>query len=43
VASLGGIVDYWAGGLTVSPDRRAVIYSQRAYRTSQVMLIQNFR
>ncbi len=43
VGTLAGILDDWVGGLTVSPDRRILLYSQRAYQTREVMLVEHLR
>jgi serine/threonine protein kinase/Tol biopolymer transport system component len=40
---LPGLLDDWVGGLTISPDRRTVLYSQRTYQTTDVMLVEHFR
>ena len=40
---LTGNIDIWVGGLTVSSDRRTVVYSQRAYQSSEIMLVEAFR
>ena len=46
VADLGtltGNIEDWVGGLTVSSDRRTVVYSQRTYESSEIMLVDHFR
>jgi hypothetical protein len=43
VGILAGMLDDWVGGLTLSPDRRVLLYSQRAYETREVMLVDRFR
>ncbi len=43
VAMLAGPVVPWAGGLTVSPDRRSIVYTQSTYTRSEIMLVENFR
>jgi Tol biopolymer transport system component len=43
VATFAGPAVPWAGGLTVSPDRRSIVYTQSAYTRSEIMVIENFR
>ena len=43
VAMLAGPVVEWGGGLTVSPDRRSIVYTQSAYNRSEIVLVENFR
>ena len=43
VATLAGPAVPWAGGLTVSPDRRSIVYTQSTYTRSEIMLVENFR
>ena len=43
VAMLAGPANLWGGGLTVSPDRRSIVYTQSAYKRSEIVLIDNFR
>jgi len=43
LGTLTGAIDDWVGGLTVSPDRKTVLYSQRTYQSSEVMLVEDFR
>ena len=43
LGTLPGNIDAWVGGLTVSSDRQAVLYSQRIYQSSEVMLVEHFR
>jgi Tol biopolymer transport system component len=43
LGTLMGNIDDWVGGLTVSSDRRNVLYSQRTYQTSEVMVVEHFR
>jgi Tol biopolymer transport system component len=43
VVELQGQPDPWHGGLTVSPDRRLIIFSQQQYASSEIVLGQNFR
>jgi eukaryotic-like serine/threonine-protein kinase len=43
LGTLTGTIDDWVGGLTVSPDRRTVLYSHRTYQSSEVMLVEHFR
>jgi Tol biopolymer transport system component len=43
VAMLAGPTVEWGGGLTVSPDRRSIVYTQSTYNRSEVMLVDNFR
>jgi serine/threonine protein kinase/Tol biopolymer transport system component len=40
---LPGRIDDWVGGLTVSPDRRTVVYSHGNYESSEIMLVEQFR
>jgi eukaryotic-like serine/threonine-protein kinase len=42
LGTLPGVLDAWVGGLTVSPDRKTVVYSHRAYQSSEVMLVEHF-
>jgi Tol biopolymer transport system component len=43
VAMLAGPAVAWGGGLTVSPDRRSIVYTQSTYSRSEIMLVDNFR
>jgi Tol biopolymer transport system component/DNA-binding winged helix-turn-helix (wHTH) protein len=43
VAALSGALDSWYGGMSLSPDRRTILYSQRTYQSSEIMLVENFR
>jgi eukaryotic-like serine/threonine-protein kinase len=43
VGTLAGNIDDWIGGLTVSSDRRTVLYTQRIYQSREVMLVEPFR
>lgn len=43
VLTLSGAADPWRGGLTVSPDRRSIVFSQRQYSSSEIVLAENFR
>jgi Tol biopolymer transport system component len=43
VAMLAGPAVDWGGGLTVSPDRRSILYTQSAYNRSEIVLVENFR
>jgi Tol biopolymer transport system component/DNA-binding winged helix-turn-helix (wHTH) protein len=43
VATLSGALEPWYGGMSISPDRRTILYSQRAYQSSEIMLVENFR
>ena len=40
---LTGAIDDWIGGLTVSPDRKTLLYSHRTYQSSEVVLVEHFR
>jgi eukaryotic-like serine/threonine-protein kinase len=40
---LTGAIDDWVGGLTVSPDRKTLLYSHRTYQSSEVVLVEHFR
>jgi len=43
IMTIPGQLDEWSGGLTVSPDRRWIVFSQREYSTSEIILAENFR
>jgi Tol biopolymer transport system component len=43
IVEMPGQPDAWFGGMTVSPDRRTVVFSQRQYSASEIMLAENFR
>jgi hypothetical protein len=43
LGTLAGNIDDWVGGLTVSSDRRSVLYSQHIYQSREVMLVEHFR
>jgi len=43
ILGLAGQPDPWFGGLTVSPDRRWIVFSQREYSSSELILVENFR
>lgn len=43
LATLTGTIEDWVGGLTVSPDRRTVLYSHRTYESSEIVLVDHFR
>jgi eukaryotic-like serine/threonine-protein kinase len=43
IGLLDGTIEPWVGGLTVSRDRRTVVYSKVAYQASEVMLLDHFR
>jgi len=43
IASLTGRPGPWYGGLTVSPDRRWLIFSQNDYSSSEIVLVENYR
>jgi len=43
VLTLSGAPDPWRGGLTVSPDRRSIMFSQLQYSSSEIVLAENFR
>jgi dipeptidyl aminopeptidase/acylaminoacyl peptidase len=40
---LVGHIEEYVGGLTVSSDRRTVVYSQRTYESNEIMLVEHFR
>jgi len=42
LGTLPGTIEHWVGGLTVSKDRRTVLYSNRTYQSSEVMLLEHF-
>lgn len=35
--------DPWFGGMTLSPDRKRIVFSQRQYQSSEILLGENFR
>ena len=37
IITLSGSGDAWFGGLTVSPDRRWIVFSQRQYSRSEIL------
>ena len=41
--TLDGTLELWVGGLTVSPDRRTIVYSKLAYQASEVIVLDHFR
>jgi len=43
IGTLTGAIEDWVGGLTLSPDRRTLIYSQRTYQSSEIMLVEHVR
>jgi eukaryotic-like serine/threonine-protein kinase len=43
LGTLPGTIDDWVGGLTVSSDRKTILYSDRTYQSSEIMLVENFR
>ena len=43
VVTLSGYADAWFGGMTVSPDRRWVVFSQRQYFSSEILFADNVR
>jgi hypothetical protein len=43
IAMLNGQPTIYSGGLTVSPDRKWVVYSQVSRSASDIMLVENFR
>jgi hypothetical protein len=43
VAMLAGHIVPWAGSLPVSPDQRSILYTQRMYERSGIILVENFR
>lgn len=43
LATLPGPTRPWGGGLTVSPDRRWLLYTQKAHWGSDILLVENFR
>ena len=42
-ATLAGMPRPWGGGLAVAADRRWVLYTQRTYDGSDILLVENFR
>jgi hypothetical protein len=43
LASLAGADWAFSGGLTVSPDRKTIVYSYTARPASDILLVENFR
>ena len=44
IAGLGKVViDFWAQGIAVSPDRRQILYAQNDQAGCDIMLVENFR
>jgi Tol biopolymer transport system component len=43
LGTLNGTIDDWVGGLTISKDRRTVLYVQSTYQSSEVVLVDHFR
>lgn len=43
VVSMRGGPDPWFGGMTVSPDRKWIVFSQHEYSSSEIILADNFR
>jgi Tol biopolymer transport system component len=43
VGYLPGFIEDWVGGLTVSANRRSVVYSHRTYKSSEVRVVEHFR
>ena len=43
LGTLPGTIEHWVGGMTVSPDRRTVVYAQRTYQSSEIVLVERFR
>ncbi len=43
IAVLTGNYSVYHGGLTVSPDRRWIVYSQTSRTSNEIMLVENFR
>lgn len=43
LSSLSGTPTTFNGGLTVSPDRKKIVYSQDSRSASEIMLVENFR
>jgi Tol biopolymer transport system component len=43
VGTLPGTVEDWVGGLTVSADRRTLLYSHRTYASNEVVVVDHFR
>lgn len=42
ILTMSGAPDPWRGGLTVSPDRRRILFSQRQYSSSEIVLADGF-
>jgi Tol biopolymer transport system component len=43
IVAMGGGADPWFGGLTVSPDRKSIVFSRHEYSSAEIMLVENFR
>ena len=43
ILEMSGHPDPWFGGLTVSPDRRTIVFSRQEYQSSEIILGENFR
>ena len=43
ILQMSGQPDPWFGGLTVSPDRRTIVFSRQEYQSSEILLGENFR
>jgi hypothetical protein len=43
IITLPGRADAWFGGMTVSPDRRWIVFSQRQYSSSEILFADNVR
>ena len=43
LGTLTGNIEDWVGGLTVSADRRTILYSHRTYESNEIVLVEHFR
>jgi hypothetical protein len=43
VGTLPGTIEDWVGGLTVSTDRRTIVYSHRTYASNEIVVVEHFR
>lgn len=43
IVAMSNQPDPWFGGMTVSPDRTRIVFSQRQYQSSEILLGENFR
>jgi len=43
IVAMGGGADLLFCGMSVSPDRKWIVFSRHEYSSSEIMLIENFR